>query len=171
MLPLGLLVLALAGCTASYRIDDISGAQQVQLDPTHPVYVAVPQDGVYGRTVYGGSGQIAAQSISLAFSRHATRIVTAERHVSREQALADARNMGAKYLVWPNITHWEQRATEWSGRPSRMALRIAIVDTENGDQILSTVIEGRSRIMSMTSTSPESLLRDPLANYAQGLYR
>ena len=69
------------------------------------------------------------------------------------------------------MTHWEQCATEWSGRPSKMAIRVCILDAKSGNQITSTSIEGRSRIVSFTSTSPESLLRDPIATYVSELYQ
>jgi len=51
-----------------------------------------------------------------------------------------------------------------------MMIRVTILDARNGEQLAVTLIEGRSRIMSVTSTSPESLLQDPLDEYVSSLY-
>jgi len=134
------------------------------------VYVAVPQDGAYGNKFYAGSGQVVAQAVATAFSATATRVHVADEAVANDQSIITARSASAGYLVVPIIAQWEQRATEWSGRPSRMAIRITIIDVASGNQITSSAIEGRSRIFSFTSTSPESLLKDPLARYVQELY-
>ena len=165
-----ILLTLLVGCTASYQVNDLSGAAAVHLDRTKGVYVAVPQDGAYGTTVSLGSGQIVAQAVADAFSGLAARVHIAESAVGEDHSIVAAKSLNAKYLIEPVIVHWEERATEWSGRPSRMAIRLSIIDVTTGDQVTSSAIEGRSRIVSFTATSPESLLRDPLARYVRGLY-
>lgn len=161
----------LAGCRASYQLDNLSGtAGTARLDRQKAVYVTVPQDGSYESKPYVGSGQIVAQAVAAAFARSAPQVHVAETQSTTEEALASARKLGAGYVVVPTIAHWEQRATEWSGRPSRMAIRVTILDGATGNQISATSVEGRSRIVSLTSTSPESLLRDPLAQYVSGVY-
>lgn len=163
-------ILAIAGCTASYQIQSTSGTKVARLDPARGVYVTVPRDGSYGSTTYSGSGQIAAQGVAAAFSKYASRVQVAEKPSETKEAMASAKSLGASYLVVPAIAHWEQRATEWSGRPSRMAIRVSVIDASSGEQITSSLVEGRSRIVSWTSTSPESLLKDPLNEYVRGLY-
>ena len=165
-----MLVFALAGCHAKYQVSNLSGASTTRLDKQKSVYVAVPQDGSYGATIYTGSGQTVAQSVASAFSKVAPKVTVGDRTQSNEEALASARKAGAGYLVVPVIAHWEHRATAWSGIPSSMAIRVTILDTTSGDQVSSTNVEGRSRIASVTSTSPESLLRDPLVEYVRGKY-
>jgi len=56
------------------------------------------------------------------------------------------------------------------GTSQPMMIRVTILDARNGEQLAVTLIEGRSRIMSVTSTSPESLLQDPLDEYVSSLY-
>lgn len=164
-------MLLLAACTARYQVDNLGGtASAAQLDRQKGVYVAVPRDGTYESKPYVGSGQIVAQAVAAAFARSAVQVHVAEARSETEEALVSARKLGAEYVVVPTIAHWEQRATEWSGRPSRMAIRISILDAKTGNQISATSIEGRSRIVSLTSTTPESLLRDPLAQYVSRLY-
>jgi hypothetical protein len=161
----------LVGCTAHYQVNTISApSEKLKLDPTRCVYVTVPEDGQYESKPAGGSGQIVAQAVANAFGKKAKKIHIEDKHESREAYLSEAQQVQAAYVVVPTISSWEQRATEWSGRPSRMMIRIAIVDAKNGEQLAVTSIEGRSRIMSVTSTSPESLLHDPLEEYVGSLY-
>jgi len=170
ILGLLLIVSLIVGCRASYQVQNVGGANTTRLERDKGIYVTIPTDGAYGSTTYPGSGQIVSQAVAAAFSRHAVQVHVAQKQLTSEETISTARNLGAGYLVMPKIAQWEQRATEWSGRPSRMSIRLTILDVMSGGQISSTSIEGRSRIVSFTSTSPESLLRDPLARYVNGLY-
>jgi len=164
-------LVAMLGCSASYKIQKAGGnTESSRLDPSRKVFVAVPNDGAYGKTTYAGSGQTTAQAVAAAFSKYAAQVQVAEKPADSKDAIAAARLSGATYLVIPVIAQWEHRATEWSSRPSRMAVRVTIVDVASGEQITSSSVEGRSRIVSLTSTSPESLLRAPLGQYVQTLY-
>lgn len=161
----------LAGCSARYKVNNIAGANTARLDRQKGLYIVVPEDGAYGTKQYPGSGQTVAQAIAAAFSSRASRVHIAERaKLANQEALDFARKLDAGYLVVPVIAHWEHRATEWSGRPSVMTIRVTILETSGGQQVSSTSIEGRSRIISWTTTSPESLLRDPLSKYVDSLY-
>ncbi len=165
-----LLVLSLLGCSARYQVQSVGGTGAVHLDRARAVYIAVPRDGAYGGSVYSGSGQVVAQAVAAAFSEHVSSVRIADAPLDTSESLAVARSLGAGYLIVPVISQWEQRATEWSGRPSRMAIRLTLIDVATGAQLGSSALEGRSRILSLTSTNPESLLRDPLAQYVRGLY-
>jgi hypothetical protein len=131
----------------------------------------VPRDGAYENRTYAGSGQTVAHAVAAAFSQRAARVQISDGYQDTDRALQLAKSAGAGYLVVPVISHWEPRATEWSGIPSRMSILLSIVDVTSGQQITSSSIEGRSRIMSWTRTSPESLLKDPLAQYVGGIYK
>lgn len=139
----------LIGCTASYRTDTIGGANTTRLDRGRTVLVTIPQDGTYGSRTYGGSGQTAAQAVAAAFSTSAANVHIAERPMTNADAFKSAK---------------------WSGLPSRMAIRLTIFDAETGSQLASESIEGSSAIMTMASTSPQSLLRVPLTTYVKSLY-
>jgi len=168
---LGLVMLVVLGCTASYQVNNLSGAAaQVKLDPSKGVYISVPEDGSYESKKYGGSGQIVAGAVAVAFGKKAASIHVATKNQPLDSVLAAARQLGVGYVVVPAITAWEQRSTEWSGKPSRMTIRLEILEATSGKQLLASSIEGRSRIMSFTSTSPESLLKDPLAEYVNSIY-
>lgn len=167
------MVLALSGCTASYRNVRTGGTAQTfkhSLDRKGTVYVALPKDGAYGAKPYVGSGRTVASAVAQAFSPKAGSVEVAESVQTREDVVAEAKRIGARYAIITTIVQWEQRATEWSGRPSRMAIDLSIYDTDTGARIDSRSIKARSRVVSFTSTSPESLLTAPLRQYAQELY-
>jgi hypothetical protein len=164
-----LTVVFLAGCTARYNVANLSGSAALTRD--RGVYITIPQDAAYGSQKYAGSGQMVAHAVAGAFSKHAAKVHIAEKRLSHDEALITARQSGAGYLIVPTIAHWEHRATEWSMRPSRMIIRLSVIDAANGSELAATSSEGRSRIISWTSTSPESLLRDPLDQYVGNLYQ
>lgn len=165
-------VVLLAGCSARYNVTDLGGdSSSATLESGSSIYISVPDDGRYGNETYSGSGQVVAQSVANAFAAYSMNVeVAGDRDIGRDEALDYARQRGIDYVVIPAIAHWEQRATEWSGKPSRMTIRISVYNSQ-GNLVDSAAIEGRSRIMSFTSTSPESLLRDPLNGYARKLFR
>ena len=166
-----LLALVLGGCTARYEVSNLSEPASPKLDRGKVVYVAIPQDGAYGNRNYPGSGQMVAQSVAAAFSGLARRVQVADRPAQQpEQAVEAAKSVGADYVAVPVIVHWEHRNTAWSGIPSRMSIRLTLLDAATGKQITSSAIEGRSRIMSWTATSPESLLKEPVHEHVRGLY-
>jgi hypothetical protein len=167
-----LTVLLLAGCAKQYRVENLSGTRNtVTLMGTKSVYIAAPEDGRYESTTYPGSGQTVAQVLAGAFSKFASKVNTADTPATMPNDFSAAKNAGASYIVLPIITHWEQRATAWSGMPSKMAVRITIYDVNSGKELTTTSIEGRSAIMTMFPTSPDALLRDPAEKYVSSLYR
>jgi hypothetical protein len=135
------------------------------------VLVAVPIDGSYESKSYPGSGQTVAQRTAAAFAKHAPRVDMAPSDVrDRADLVEAAKKTGAGYVAIPTISHWERRATEWSGRPSRTAVGMEVVDADTGELIASATLESRSRVMSFTGTSPESLLPRLIGDYVDGLY-
>jgi hypothetical protein len=165
-------VALLGGCTTEAQVHSLSGTQNTAtLNRQAGVYVSVPADGQYEATSYPGSGQTTAQVLAAAFSKFAPTVHTAENASTNDATFAEAGKLGAAYVVIPVITHWEQRATAWSGIPSKMALRLTVFDTASRKEITSTSIESRSAIMTLLPTSPEGLLKDPVDKYVAGLYR
>jgi hypothetical protein len=167
-------ILALTSCSASYKKVDTGGTAttEVRLDASKSVLVAVPADGSFESKAYSGSGQEVAHKLAAEFAKHAPKVdIAASNLRDRDELLNAARAASEGYLVLPTIDHWEQRATEWSGRPSRLSVGVAVVDVSTGQTVTSTLLESRSRIMSLTGTSPESLLPHLIGNYVNGLYR
>ena len=164
-------LLVLSGCVSAYQVQPLSGATNgVVLSRQGSVYIALPEDGRYGTTPYPGSGQLVAQVLAGEFSKYARNVQTAATTAPQGNALSTARQSGSQYLVVPVITHWEQRATAWSGAPSKMALRVTVYDTASGSELVSEGIQGRSASVTLFSTSPEGLLQAPVGKFVGRLY-
>jgi hypothetical protein len=166
-------VLGLAACTASYKQRETGGleASSVRLDASKNVFVSVSPDGQYGSKVYPGTGRTVAQKTAAAFSRYVRRVEVGGRPVSsRDELLAAARNAGAGYLVIPNVTHWEQRATEWSGIPSRVSMSLTVIDTQTGAEVRSALLESRSAVMTMIRPNPDNLAQEMIDQQVSAFY-
>ncbi|MDZ7749420.1 MAG: DUF4823 domain-containing protein [Halofilum sp. (in: g-proteobacteria)] len=148
----------------------ISGGTDTQrLSPSGSVYVSVPEPGRYESTVYHGSGQKTAQVIQQSFARHARRVVSGRGPEFFQQALATARERNVDYLVYPSIIHWEERATEWSGIPDRVEVKIEVVDVDSERTLQSGIIEGESAVMTFGGR-PEELLPEPIGKFVSAAY-
>jgi hypothetical protein len=113
-----------------------------------------------------------AQKTAAAFSRYVRRVeVGGGPALSRDELLAAARNVGAGYLVIPSITHWEQRATEWSGIPSRVSMSLTVVDTQTGAEVRSALLESRSAVMTMIRPNPDNLAQEMIDQQVSAFYR
>jgi hypothetical protein len=167
-------VFGLAACTATYQERSTTGADSsaVKLDPAKSVMIAVPADGQYGGKAYRGTGQLVAQKASAAFSRYASRVeLGPDVATGREQMLAAARRANAGYLVIPAINHWEQRATEWSGIPSRVNLILTVIDAGTGQELRSSLLESRSATMTLVRPHADMLAERLIDDNVTGLYR
>ena len=170
----GLLIVVLAGffigCADTHKLARTSGIEVFELDPGEPIYVAVPDDGVYDQHTYNGSGQTTAQIIQAAFSRHARHVRVGRNAQSLKEAAGAARETGSEYLVYSRILHWEERATEWSGRPDRVQVKLEIVDVDTGKTVTSAVAKGKSGLATFGGDRPEDLLPKPIGEFVASLY-
>ncbi|MBK9446114.1 MAG: DUF4823 domain-containing protein [Betaproteobacteria bacterium] len=166
---MGLMAAVLAsGCAATY-------VQRGLIEPTNklsrdrPVLISTPANGVYGKTEYRASGQITATEVRAAFSRHAlgTKVISECRDL---QCLSRQTPSVRAYLVVPEILHWEDRATEWSGIPDRIEVAVRVYDSEAMNEVAATVISGKSKWATFGGDHPEDLLPEPLGTYVQALY-
>ena len=137
----------------------------VKLNPNSKTYIGIPKDGQYGSIHYAGSGRTVAGIVMSAFARKMFNLQIADHHETFEQALKSAKNKKYVYMIYPEITHWEDRNTAWSGRPSKASIVIRIVDVPSGKIIDSAVINARSSAFRMTDPSPEDALPEPVGQY------
>lgn len=163
-------VTLLIGCADSHQLIRLSGDQTVKLNKNGGVYVAVPKDGAYGNKVYRGSGQNVAQIIQSAFSRKARNVQQGRDYESFNKALEAAKQNGYKYLVYPAILHWEDRATEWSGISDKVEVKVEVVDTATGETVVSTLIKGSSGKGTFGGDHPQDLLPTPITEFVASLY-
>ncbi|MBL8482715.1 MAG: DUF4823 domain-containing protein [Rhodocyclaceae bacterium] len=164
------LILASAGgCADSHQIVRYNTEGRPRLSPDDAVYIAVSRDGVYGNKKYAGSGLTTAQVLLASFGKRSRAEVA---HVSQpiNDALRAAREGGYTHLVFPTILVWEDRATEWSGIPDKVEVKIEIYELAGGKRLDSLVVKGKSGIATFGGDHPQDLLPVPIEEYVATLY-
>ncbi len=73
-------------------------------------------------------------------------------------------------MVTTEILHWEDRATEWSGRPDRVEVQISVYDTSTREEVASSSYSGKSKWATFGGDHPQDLLSEPTDNYVRSLY-
>jgi hypothetical protein len=145
-------VLMLSSCTQELGVKNVT-TRQGTLSTDRFAYVSMPRDGQYGATNYHGTGRFTAQTVAGAFSRYLKKTETAVRVEETGAALARARELGADYLVMPLILHWEDRATQWSGKRDKIG-----------------VITGKSTWWTFGGDHPEDMLSEPVNEFVGTLF-
>ncbi len=166
-----LIILALIlGCTHTYEVTKSSQTTNAKLDKNAKAYVSVPEDGRYGDILYEGSGYTTAQAIQKAFAKHLSIVERGKQFETYKKALNSAQYGGFNYLIYPMITHWEDRATEWSGLSDKINVKLSIIDTQNNSTIDSAIINGKSRWGTFGGDHPQDLLHEPIGQYVDSLF-
>jgi Domain of unknown function (DUF4823) len=162
-----LCMLAIAGCTATYTKDAVS-VPGVVLQRSVVVAIATPGNGSYNTKEYTASGRSAAQAAQAAFAPFATRTNV----VADCSALTCLRRSSADavYFVVPEILHWEDRATEWSGKKDKLEIKISVYGATGDAPVASSILSGKSKWATFGGDHPEDLLPALLKEYAQSLY-
>ncbi|CAI1494355.1 Uncharacterised protein [Serratia quinivorans] len=161
-------ILLLTGCSAKYNTNDIQKNTELLIKDT-AIVIAIPADGVYETHSYAGSGNGTATAVKAAFSRHSDNV----------SIFADCKDIACLknnhpiirgYYVIPQILHWEDRATEWSGIPDKIEVKITIYNAESNTRVASTIISGKSKWATFGGDHPQDLLPEPVNTYISSLY-
>ena len=163
-----LLVALLSGCASTYRQDVVS-APSAKLQRGQAIVIATPRNGSYERKVYWASGEQTALAIHAAFARFSDRVAVSARCADLPCLLAEG-HQGVAYYVVPEILHWEDRNTEWSGVPDRVEVKIVVSNAATRDVIASVVLAGKSKWATFGGDHPQDLLPEPIKQYLDGLY-
>lgn len=162
-------IAVLSSCADTTQLT-VSGNDSFKLVAENRIYVSVPTDGRYGNKTYHGSGSNVSQIIVSAFSKYASDIKSGNKVQTREQALAYANESSNDFLILPTILEWEDRATEWSGIPDQVSIKIALIHVGSGKTMSSAVIEGKSGLSTLGGDHPQDLLSEPVDEYAKSMY-
>jgi hypothetical protein len=132
--------------------------------------VSPPEDGKDHRPrTYVGSGAWTLSAIESALSNAGATVKTGSQTESVDAALVSARAAGADILVYPEITNWEDRATEWSGLPDRINLHMRIFDAEKGALLDSQNIDAKSRWATLGGDHPQDLLPGLMSKWVESI--
>ena len=164
-----LAIAVLSSCADTTQLTK-SGNESFKLVTENRIYVSVPTDGRYGNKTYHGSGANVSQIIMSSFSKYAPGIESGNTFQTREQALAYAKNSSSDFLILPTILEWEDRATEWSGIPDKVSIKIALIHVGSGKTMSSAIIKGKSGLSTLGGDHPQDLLPEPVDEYAKSMY-
>ena len=129
------------------------------------------RDGAYGARTYPGSGHTVSRLLYGAILDHVSKAELATRVESRDDAIATARKDGMSYVFDPVILNWEDRVTEWSGRPDRITIRIGVWDVATGEEIASANERASSKWATFGGDHPQDLVPQVVETFASRLFR
>lgn len=164
-----LLIFLCAGCADSHQLVKQQSAE-LKISVKDTVYISVPKDGGYGNKVYIGSGMNTATIIYSAFAKRIHTVNMGSTIQNFDEAITTARADNKRFLVFPTILHWEDRATEWSAIPDKVEVKIEVVDTQSGNTISSGIISGKSGLATFGGDHPQDLLPASVDEYVGSLY-
>lgn len=158
----------ITGCASTYK-QNVVTVPISKLQQGKPVLIATPNNGSYNGKEYANSGNTTAQAVRSAFARHTNNTVVSDQ-CKDLNCLKNSKASSASYLVVPEILHWEDRNTEWSGKKDRLEIKITIYDSGDGKELSTTIITGSSKWMTFGGDHPQDLLPEPIGQYIDSLY-
>jgi len=165
-----LLSVALWGCVSKYRVDTYA-APTTHISKDASFYVTLPEDGQYGGTAYPGSGAATAQAERAALLAHVDKVVIGTtKGETQEAAMTQAKQLGLTHVLQTSILNWEDRATEWSGIPDKITLKLTIYEVQSSKQITSTVTSASSKWATFGGDHPQDLLPEPTKRFVDPLF-
>jgi len=164
-----LVTLAMTGCASTYEQSDVQ-PPSVQLDPSKSVLISVPPDGWYESIEYRNSGRMTANAVAAAFSKHANSVdISTDCH--GDDCLNTSQQENYSYYVKLEILQWEERATEWSGRPDQIEIQLVVFDVATKEVLASSSYSGKSKWLTFGGDHPQDLLPEPTSQYVNSLYK
>lgn len=167
------LCVLLSSCADSKELLRVgaSAPNSRKLSAEDSFYISIPADGAYGSTTYSGSGTMTSRLLLSAFSKRARNVQMAKTYQEFKDNLQATRESNLGYLVYPTIMHWEDRATEWSGKPDRVEVKVDVFEAPSGSLFDSVIIKGRSGLATFGGDHPQDLLPDPMEEFVASLFR
>ena len=163
-----LLLGLLTGCTSTYTYKTITALDQ-PLDPAKGVVVTTPLPGSYANQNFPESGTQTAQAIKTAAKEQTESVKTIPSNDKARIMAADPGSYG--YLFYPEIKHWEERATEWSGIPDRITINLKIYDLKTKSMLGEYSYSGKSKWATFGGDHPQDLLPEPSRKTDESLYK
>ena len=90
---------------------------------------------------------------------------------SRDDAIATARKGGISHVFEPVILNGKDRATEWSGRPDRITIRIGVWDVATGKELSSSSERASCKWATFGGDHPQDLVPHVVKTFASRVFR
>lgn len=164
-------VFAVAGC--AYQ--KTTGAA-LSADPgptaaaTDKVGVLLASDVAYQNDSNAGVGR-ALSARTLAVVRAKFPIAQMIETTDEEKGIAICRERGIKYLVAPAIRHWEEHATNWSGRRDKVEVEVRLLQIEPLAVLRTGSFEAKNNWFTFVDGAAADLLeKDGFARVVRSLF-
>jgi hypothetical protein len=165
-----LLMNALVTVSGAEHSFDQHVSTQRPLDPAKNYYVTIPENGRFKHILYHESGKKTALKLGYGLSKYTNNVEIADEYQTEEAALSLARGHNYHYLLMPEILHWEDRATEWSGKRDRITISIIIYDVASGDKLDRVTFSAWGTWFTLGGVHPEDLLLPPIEEFVDSLF-
>ena len=153
------------GCANSYTLEELPSTlsadrPSISLCTASPLTVAAPTDGSYGDRTYLGSGATVQRAVVSALRTFGV-------DAREEPAPVAIRNESSMpmWRVVPLILEWEDRATEWSGKPDRIRIELRTIDP-SGTLVDAAIVAGASKWATLGGDHPQDMLRPAILPWA-----
>ena len=163
-----LCVILLSGCAATYNQVNLL-TPTAKLISGKSVLIATPENGYYGNREYRTSGRLTVLAVNAAFAKF-TNAIKVSSECKDLSCLKEKEKEPFDYYAIPEILHWEDRATEWSGIPDKIEIKLSIFESAAEKEIASTIISGKSKWATFGGDHPQDLLPEPLDKFIASLY-
>ena len=157
------------GCASTYKYNKLQPVT-TKLDATQGVLISTPQDGWYANAQYRNSGRMTANAVRAAFSKYASQVDVIN-SCHGDGCLSGIDTEKYTYYVKPDILHWEDRATEWSGKPDRIEIQLVIFDATTKRELAILSYKGKSKWATFGGDHPQDLLLEPTNQCVRFLYQ
>lgn len=158
-------VATLMGCKSSYSVQSYK-APVNRPKPEEAVYIVVPPD-AYDEP---GSGLVAANTLRLTFSTHASRIELSKQTTAPDAHLTTAAAGGFTYVLDTTIHSWEEEPTEWTGKSDQVDMTLRLLHAPDGAVTSETRVRGNSKWMTFGGDHVEDLLNPLASGWVQAIY-
>lgn len=150
-----------SGCAHSYTLHELPLPEGRPSEPAAlygaaPMMIELPSDGTYGMKRYIGSGKTVQRAIISALHTFS---------VDAREAQPSGTGASRAWRVTPRILEWEDRATQWSGKPDRISIELTTTDP-NGEIVDAALATGISKRITVGRSYPEELLRPAILRWA-----
>jgi len=162
--------IVILSCTTTNVITPNNSSTRINLKNTDIIFLALPKDGGYRNDIVTGSGKTTLSKLQYVLEDYALKIFVGSTYELIEACKTTAKEKGAKYLFFPTIANWEDRATAWSGLPDKVEIKMVIYDLENDQIIYSVQLNSQSKRLTMGTTDPSELLLGLFQEFAQQIY-
>ncbi len=164
-------ILGIVGCASTATIEQDSAYSNPNISKAVSAYVSLPQDVAYGGRSFTGSGGSVSAIISASLSRYLVSVEEADSVENFHDAMQQARISGADYLFYPSIILWQDRATEWEGKPDIVEIKITVVDVSSYKVVSAATIKDESSLTVTGTSHPQDLLPKPVGSYIESIFR